>query len=59
MMRINGVSPLEVLDAYIAAAVVLMFLGAFAALQQQPYSPIGKHGLHPTQTQTKRRPRTP
>lgn len=40
MMWIDGVSPLAVLDAYIAAVVALVFLGGFAARQQQAYSPI-------------------
>ena len=43
MMWINGVNPVEVLDAYIAAIVALLFFGVFAALQQQRYSPIVKN----------------
>jgi Na+/H+ antiporter NhaD/arsenite permease-like protein len=40
MMWIAGVSPLEVLEAFIAAAVALVIFGIPAALQQQAYSPI-------------------
>jgi len=42
MMWIDGVSPLAVLDAYIAAAVALVIFGIPAALQQHKYSPITK-----------------
>jgi Na+/H+ antiporter NhaD/arsenite permease-like protein len=42
MMWIDGVSPLVVLDAYVAAAVALVVCGIPAALQQQRYSPIVK-----------------
>jgi Na+/H+ antiporter NhaD/arsenite permease-like protein len=40
MMWIDGVSPLVVLDAYIAAAVALVVCGIPAAIQQQRYAPI-------------------
>jgi Na+/H+ antiporter NhaD/arsenite permease-like protein len=40
MMWIDGVSPLAVLDAYIAAGVALLVIGYFAARQQHAYSPI-------------------
>jgi len=40
MMWIAGVSPLSVLEAYIAAFVALVLCGIPAALQQQRYSPI-------------------
>jgi Na+/H+ antiporter NhaD/arsenite permease-like protein len=40
MMWIDGVSPLAVLEAYIAASVALVIFGIPAALQQQRYSPI-------------------
>ena len=40
MMWIDGVSPLAVLDAYIAAAVALVVCGIFAAKQQHRYAPI-------------------
>ena len=42
MMWIDGVSPLEVLDAYIAAAVALVVVGLIAARQQQAHAPIMK-----------------
>jgi len=40
MMWIDGVSPIAVLDAYIAAAVALVVCGIVAARQQHAYSPI-------------------
>ena len=42
MMWIDGVSPLSVLEAYVAAAVAIFCFGIPAALQQQRYSPIKK-----------------
>jgi Na+/H+ antiporter NhaD/arsenite permease-like protein len=42
MMWIDGVSPVVVLDAYVAAAVALVVSGLVAARQQQAYSPIVK-----------------
>ena len=42
MMWIDGVSPIVVLDAYIAAGVALVVCGIPAALQQQRYAPIIK-----------------
>jgi Na+/H+ antiporter NhaD/arsenite permease-like protein len=42
MMWIDGVSPLVVLDAYIAAGLALVVVGFFAARQQHAYSPISK-----------------
>jgi hypothetical protein len=45
MMWIDGVSPLDVLHAYVAAAVALVVCGIPASLQQQRHSPILKHGL--------------
>jgi Na+/H+ antiporter NhaD/arsenite permease-like protein len=42
MMWIDGVSPLAVLDAYIAAGLALIVVGYFAARQQHSYSPISK-----------------
>jgi Na+/H+ antiporter NhaD/arsenite permease-like protein len=44
MMWIDGVSPLDVLHAYVAAAVALVACGIPASLQQHRYSPILKHG---------------
>jgi len=49
MMWIDGVSPLSVLEAFIAASVALVIFGIPAAFQQQRYSPILKNpprGLH-------------
>ncbi len=42
MMWIDGVSPLAVLDAYIAASVALVVSGIIAAKQQHAYAPIVK-----------------
>ena len=42
MMWIDGVSPLDVLEAFVAAGVALVIFGIPAALQQQRYSPIVK-----------------
>jgi hypothetical protein len=42
MMWIDGVSPLSVFDAYVAATVALVVCGIPAAIQQQRYSPIMK-----------------
>jgi Na+/H+ antiporter NhaD/arsenite permease-like protein len=42
MMWLAGVSPLKVLDAYVAAATALMVFGIPAARQQHRYSPIVK-----------------
>jgi Na+/H+ antiporter NhaD/arsenite permease-like protein len=43
MMWIDGVSPLDVLEAYVAAAAALLVFGIPAALQQQRHSPITQH----------------
>ncbi len=48
MMWIAGVSPLEVLEAYIAAFVALFIFGIPAAMQQHRYSPIQKNMLRGT-----------
>ena len=40
MMWIDGVSPLKVVDAYVAASVALVVCGIPAALQQHAYQPI-------------------
>ncbi len=40
MMWIAGVSPLEVLEAYVASAVAMVACGIPASIQQQRYSPI-------------------
>jgi Na+/H+ antiporter NhaD/arsenite permease-like protein len=42
MMWIDGVSPIAVLDAYVAAGVALVVCAVPAAIQQQRYSPIVK-----------------
>lgn len=43
MMWIDGVSPLKVIDAYLAAVPALLIFGLPAAIQQQRFSPIKKH----------------
>ncbi len=43
MMWLDGVSPFDVLEAYIAALVAMMIFGIPAALQQHRYAPIMKH----------------
>ena len=45
MMWIDGVPPLSVLNAYIAAVVALVVCGIPAALQQHKFSPIMKDGV--------------
>src|SRR6202165_3343509 len=40
MMWIDGVHPLQVLEAYVAAGTAMLVFGVPAALQQQRYSPI-------------------
>jgi Na+/H+ antiporter NhaD/arsenite permease-like protein len=42
MMWIDGVSPLNVLHAFVAAGTALLFFGWFAAHQQHKYQPIQK-----------------
>jgi Na+/H+ antiporter NhaD/arsenite permease-like protein len=42
MMWIDGVNPLDVLHAYVAAAVALVVCGLPASIQQQRFSPIAK-----------------
>ena len=43
MMWIAGVSPLAVVEAYIAAVVAMLIFAVPAAIQQQRYSPIQKN----------------
>jgi Na+/H+ antiporter NhaD/arsenite permease-like protein len=43
MMWIAGISPLEVLEAFVGAAVAIAFFGYFAAKQQHAYRPIQKN----------------
>ena len=40
MMWIDGVNPLQVLEAYVAAGTAMLIFGIPASLQQQRYSPI-------------------
>jgi Na+/H+ antiporter NhaD/arsenite permease-like protein len=42
MMWIDGVDPVDVLEAFIAAGVAIFIFGIPAAMQQQRYSPIAK-----------------
>ena len=42
MMWIDGVSPLAVFDAYVAASVALVICGIPAAMQQHRYAPISQ-----------------
>ena len=47
MMWLDGVNPLDVLHAYVAAAAAMIVFGIPAAIQQQRYSPIVKNeGKH-------------
>jgi len=43
MMWIDGISPITVIDAYVASGVALCIIGYFGAKQQHAYSPIIKH----------------
>jgi len=43
MLWISGVNPLQVFDAYVAAAVALVIFGIPASFQQHKYSPILKN----------------
>jgi Na+/H+ antiporter NhaD/arsenite permease-like protein len=47
MMWIDGVSPLNVLHAYVAASVALVVCGIPASRQQQAYSPIQRRSDEP------------
>ena len=49
MLWISGVNPLQVFDAYVAAAVALVVCGIPASLQQHKYSPILKNSHAHTQ----------
>ena len=49
MMWIDGVSPFDVMEAYVAATVAMSIFGIPASLQQHRYSPIAKDppaGIH-------------
>jgi Na+/H+ antiporter NhaD/arsenite permease-like protein len=48
MMWIAGVPAIQVVDAYVAAAVALVICGIPAALQQHRYSPIAKNAVSGT-----------
>src|SRR5689334_10169593 len=43
MMWIDGVSPLSVVEAYVAATVAMLLFAVPASMQQQRYSPIVKN----------------
>ncbi len=43
MMWIDGISPVAVFDAYVAAGTALLIIGYFGAKQQHAYSPIIKN----------------
>jgi len=43
MMWIDGVSPLSVLEAFVAASIALVIFGVPAAMQQHRYQPITKN----------------
>ncbi len=43
MMWIAGVSPLSVVEAYVAAIVAMLVFAVPASIQQQRFSPIAKH----------------
>ena len=49
MMWIHGVSPLSVLEAYIAAGIALIVFGMPAAIQQHRHSPMLRHVRQHTQ----------
>ena len=42
MMWIDGVDPLDVLEAFVAAGIAMFIFGIPAAMQQQRYSPLSK-----------------
>ena len=46
MMWVSGVSPLSVLEAYVAAIVAFVIFAVPASLQQERHSPIVKHAPH-------------
>jgi Na+/H+ antiporter NhaD/arsenite permease-like protein len=45
MMWIDGVSPLSVVEAYVAAIVAMLIFAVPASIQQQKYSPIAKNPI--------------
>jgi Na+/H+ antiporter NhaD/arsenite permease-like protein len=48
MMWISGISPLEMLEAFIAAGVALCCFGVIAARQQHALQPIQRDSIHDT-----------
>jgi Na+/H+ antiporter NhaD/arsenite permease-like protein len=54
MMWLAGVSPLDVLEAYLPAIVVTVLVGYFASRKQQAYSPIIKHAHQHTEIDWRR-----
>ncbi|MBI2306833.1 MAG: citrate transporter [Rhodocyclales bacterium] len=48
MMWIDGISPVSVFHAYVAAVIALLIVGYFGAKQQHAYSPIIKHAHNHT-----------
>ena len=54
MLWLAGVSPLDVLKAYLPALVATLIVGYFAARKQQAYSPIIKNARQHTQIDWKR-----
>jgi Na+/H+ antiporter NhaD/arsenite permease-like protein len=46
MMWVSGVSPLSVLEAYVAAIVAFAIFAVPASLQQERHSPMVKHARH-------------
>ncbi|MEZ5013735.1 MAG: hypothetical protein R2794_05540 [Chitinophagales bacterium] len=46
MMWIDGVNPLDVIHAYVAALPAVIFFGIFASIQQHRYHPILKGKYH-------------
>lgn len=54
MLWISGVSPIQVLHAYVASFTALLVFGIFAAKQQQAYSPIMKNSHQNTKVDSGR-----
>jgi Na+/H+ antiporter NhaD/arsenite permease-like protein len=54
MLWLAGVSPLDVLEAYLPALIATLIVGYFAAKKQQAYSPIIKNAHQHTQIDWKR-----
>jgi hypothetical protein len=58
MMWIDGVSPLDVLPAYLGSATALVVFGTFASLRQAKYAPMARSfwGLSPRSSTTSHSP---